>query len=134
MDILGGMVNALVMRCLPAYRLKLGQTVGTSVGTTLPHLVCSCVSCVSCDVFLRHTCALSEEIPTREEAPLAVIPEGQFLVLSGARGIRTPKPFRALAFEASAIPFCQRSKQLGAGAEGSLRDPRSAGGFQVVVE
>ena len=27
----------------------------------------------------------------------------------GARGIRTPKPFRALAFEASAIPFCQRS-------------------------
>ena len=30
----------------------------------------------------------------------------------GARGIRTPKPFRALAFEASAIPFCQRSRQL----------------------
>ena len=30
---------------------------------------------------------------------------------SGARGTRTPKPFRALAFEASALPFCQRSKQ-----------------------
>jgi hypothetical protein len=30
--------------------------------------------------------------------------------LHGARGIRTPKPFRALAFEASAIPFCQRSR------------------------
>ena len=28
---------------------------------------------------------------------------------SGARGTRTPKPFRALAFEASALPFCQRS-------------------------
>ena len=31
----------------------------------------------------------------------------------GARGIRTPKPFRALAFEASAIPFCQRSPTRG---------------------
>jgi hypothetical protein len=31
---------------------------------------------------------------------------------NGARGIRTPKPFRALAFEASAIPFCQRSKTV----------------------
>ena len=30
---------------------------------------------------------------------------------SGARGTRTPKPFRALAFEASALPFCQRSEE-----------------------
>ncbi len=42
-----------------------------------------------------------------EKAPQASDLEGE----DGARGIRTPKPFRALAFEASAIPFCQRSKQ-----------------------
>ena len=33
------------------------------------------------------------------------------VIRNGARGTRTPKPFRALAFEASALPFCQRSKQ-----------------------
>ena len=77
-------------------------------------MVCSCVSCVSCDVPFRHTCARSEEIRGREKAPLAMKPEGQFPVLNGARGIRTPKPFRALAFEASAIPFCQRSSKTDA--------------------
>ncbi len=47
----------------------------------------------------------------QQKAPQASDLEG----INGARGIRTPKPFRALAFEASAIPFCQRSKQPGAG-------------------
>ncbi len=59
-----------------------------------------------------------------EKAPRVTGPGGPH----GARGIRTPKPFRALAFEASAIPFCQRSKQRRAGAAGSPRSPRFAGG------
>jgi hypothetical protein len=50
-----------------------------------------------------------------EKSPPGQEPGGRY----GARGIRTPKPFRALAFEASAIPFCQRSKHH---RDGSLVD------------
>ncbi len=44
----------------------------------------------------------------------ATWPRSSASVSNGARGIRTPKPLRALAFEASAIPFCQRSSKTDA--------------------